>query len=130
MQAVLTNPMKLIKSCTDKSKKLPKEVIPYLLKAVDNSDAKTRNEIENHLVKMGETAIPSLINALATSKGATRALIAMVLIRLGKVSIEPLELAYTNNKELQWTATYIINEIKGTQRPLNNVLSLTKALVG
>ncbi|OGI00661.1 MAG: hypothetical protein A2104_06390 [Candidatus Melainabacteria bacterium GWF2_32_7] len=130
MQAVLTNPIKLIKSCADKSKKFPKDVIPYLLKASENADNKTRNDIENHIVKMGESAIPTLINALRNSKGTTRALIAMTLIRLGSASIEPLQVAYEKNLENQWIVNYIVSEIQGTQRPLSNVVNLKKVLVG
>lgn len=128
MQAVLTNTIKLIKNSVEK--KFPKEVIPYLLKAVENADNKTRNDIENQIVKIGESAIPELVNALSTSTGTTRAVAAMALIRLGKASAEYLKSTYKNNQDFQWVVNYISNEIEGTQRPLGQTFEYTEVLAG
>ena len=133
MQAVLTNTIKLIKGNADTSKKFPREVIPYLLKAAENVDAKTKNDIENHIVKIGDSGIPSLIDALKTTSGTSRALAAMVLIRLGNSSIEPLKAAYQDTTEFNWISSYIINEIEGTKRPLTQKFtynSLTEVMAG
>jgi hypothetical protein len=116
MQAVLTNTIKLIKNTSEL--KFPKEVIPYLLGAVENCDAKTRNEIENRLVQMGDIAVSDLIINLKSATGAIRGLIAMVLIRLGASSIDPLRDACIDTPDLLWMAEYIINEIEGSKMPL------------
>jgi hypothetical protein len=128
MQAVLTNSIKLIKNNTDK--KYPLEVIPYLIKAVENADAKTRNEIENLLVKIGNSGISTLVNKLESTSGTTRALIAMVLIRLGSSSIEYLKSIYQDKAEFEWMVNYIVNEIEGTQKPLGKVYKFTEVLAG
>ena len=113
MQTLTQNPIKLIKS-NDGSRNSSKEIIPYLLKAIENADAKMKNDIENQLFRFGEVLIPELVNLLTSSNGIARATIAMVLIRLGKSSIEPLKFAYKNNENLSWIADYIINEIEGS----------------
>lgn len=129
MQAVIPNTMKLIQYNENLGRKFPKEVIPYLLKAVQNADAKLRSDIENQLVKIGENGITTLVDSLETSSGITQAMIAMVLIRLGNVSIKPLRISCKNN----WIADYIINEIEGTQRPLGEIFEFSarqEVLVG
>ncbi|MFH0702320.1 MAG: hypothetical protein V2B14_02120 [bacterium] len=115
----LSNIIKLVKNNAYLTKKFPKEVIPYLLKAAENSDNKTRNNIENHLVKIGESGIPILVNELKNSPDSVKALIAMVFIRLGGVCIEPLKYAYKDDLENSWMISYIIREIEGTKKPLN-----------
>jgi HEAT repeat protein len=118
MQSTVANTIKLIKNHTDLGKRFPKEVIPYLLKAAENSNAQIRNDIENQIIKIGDSAIETLINSLETSSGYTRALIAMCLIRIGNPSINSLKSACKNNSDLNWIADYIINEIEGTKRSL------------
>jgi len=129
----VANTIKLIKNNSDLGRKFPKEVIPYLLKAAENSDAQTRNDIENQIVKIGESAIPTLVNSLEISTGSTRALVAMSLIRIGFSSINCLNTACRNNPELNWIAEYIIREIEGTKRSLGRnfeYAELQEVLVG
>ena len=120
MQARMPNPIKLIKNI-ESGRKFPKEVVPYLLQAVETADYKTKSEIENQIVKIGKDAIQSLIDALASTKGTARAVAAMSLIRIGGSSLEPLKTTYKNNPELGWVVNYIVNEIEGTKRPLRSV---------
>ncbi|MDD3013981.1 MAG: hypothetical protein PHC34_09795 [Candidatus Gastranaerophilales bacterium] len=133
MQSTVANTIKLIKNNSDLGRKFPKEVIPYLLKAVENSDAQTRNDIENQIVKIGESAIPTLVDSLEISTGFTRAMVAMSLIRIGSLSVNYLRTACKNNSELDWIADYIIREIEGTKRSLGKNLEFTglqKVLAG
>lgn len=118
MRTVISNTIRLVKTKIDREKKFPREVIPYLLKAVDNADNKTRNDIENKLVHIGEDGLPALIEAMSAKSGAVRALIAMVLIRIGKSSILPLRQAYQGQSNYEWIVSYIIDEIEGTRKPL------------
>ena len=112
MQAVLANTIRIIKN-NFQSKRLPKEAIPYLLKAAENADKKTRDDIENQLVNMGETVIEELAAALENTTGSTRALVAMVLIRFGNPSLQPLNSLYKGKREFEWIINYIQNEIEG-----------------
>lgn len=131
MQSTVANTIKLIKNNSDLGRKFPKEVIPYLLKASENADAKTRNDIENQIIKIGESAIPTLVNSLETTTGSTRALIAMSLIRIGHSSINHIKSACKNNPELNWVADYIVREIEGTKKSLGKEFSeLQEVLVG
>lgn len=118
MQSTVANTIKLIKNHTDLGRKFPKEVIPYLLKAAENSNAQFRNDIENQIVKIGENAIDTLVNSLETSSGYTRALISMCLIRIGASSVKFLKAASKENADLIWISEYIINEIEGTKKSL------------
>jgi len=118
MRAVISKTIRLVKTKIDREKKFPREVIPYLLKAADNADNKTRNDIENKLVNIGEDGLQALIEAMATKSGAVRALIAMVLIRIGESSILPLRQAYQGQSSYDWIVNYITEEIEGTQKPL------------
>lgn len=118
MQAALTNTIKLVKTSVE-TRKFPSEVILYLLKASENADTKTRSEIENHLVKIGEDGIPILVNRLKTSTSSIKALISMVLIRLGRPSIKYLKAEFNNDARFEWVVDYIINEIEGSGIPLD-----------
>ena len=101
----------------------------YLLTASENSDAKTRCKIENHLVKMGEEIVPYLINSIEEVKGSVRGLVAMTLIRIGKVSVKYLEKTAEKKAHLNWVCDYIVNEIRGTQISLTTK-SYQEVLVG
>lgn len=132
MNTIITNPIKTSEEKTfvskitdiissigfisekDRNYTLP-DHISYLLKASENSEPKTRNKIENHLVKLGKKAVPALVTSLFTTTGATRGLIAMTLIRIGKPSISHLEKAVLNYPESIWISDYIIKEIEGSQ---------------
>lgn len=120
MHEVLTNTMRLIKSKIELRKKLPVETIPYLLKAVQNADNSTKNDIENQLVKIGEEAIPHLIKELFSISGTARGVVAMALIRIGSPSISYLKNASNLNPEFKWIADYLITEIEGTQKSLTS----------
>lgn len=122
--------MKLIKNIksSESEIKFPKEVIPYLLKAVESADQSTKNDIENQLVKMDETAASLLAKELANFKGKTRGLIAMVLVRIGFKSISYLESESTT--ETKWIVDYIINEIKGSNISLSDKSCIANILVG
>jgi len=122
MQSTVANTIKLIKNNSDLGRKFPKEVIPYLLKAAENSDAVIRNDIENQIVKIGESAVTTLVDSLKTSTGFTRAIVAMSLIRIGHSSVSHLKNACKNNPELDWIVDYIIREIEGTKRSLGKNL--------
>lgn len=122
--------MKLIKNIksSESEIKFPKEVIPYLLKAVESADQSTKNDIENQLVKMDEKAASLLSKELANFKGKTRGLIAMVLVRIGFKSISYLEAESTT--ETKWIVDYIINEIKGSNVSLSDKSCIANILVG
>ena len=111
--------LKLVNNNIELGKKFPKEVIPYLLRAAENADAKLKIEIENQIVKIGESAISVLVESLSTTSGASRGVAAMSLIRMGFSSIKPLILAYHDNKEYSWIVDYIINEIQGSNKSLS-----------
>lgn len=83
-----------------------------LLTTLETADAKTKNEIENTLVKIAP--IEELVNELQIIKGSVRGVVAMSLIRIGETSIEHLNRAASSNKEFEWIAQYLIREIKGS----------------
>jgi len=129
MQSLLANKIKLVKYNSEMGRKFPKEVIPYLLKALKNADNVTKNDIENQLVKIGEAGIPVLVNELGTADGVERATIAMVLIRLGYLSIEPLKNISQKDTSIDWIVKYIINEIEGSKTTLNYHYDSTKEIL-
>ena len=107
--------------------------ISYLLKASENSDAKIKSKIENHIVKLGKKAVPALVESLFETDGPTRGMVAMILIRIGTPSITYLEQAVKNNPELNWISDYIIREIEGSQIKVGSYFkdnSLEAVLVG
>lgn len=89
------------------------EPITNILSKLENADNKSKNEIENMLVKKGDEAIPELVNQLQILKGSIRGIVAMILIRIGEPSIDYLKKAAQINKDFEWIARYIITEIKG-----------------
>ena len=105
MQAILDN---------NKELKMSKSV-SELISKLDNADAKTKNDIENVLVGIGSHAVPELVNQLQIVKGSTRGVVAMTLIRIGEASVDFLKKAANNNKDFEWVASYLIEEIKGTK---------------
>lgn len=128
MQAIIQNPIKLIKKDRDQGKK---DNFLYLLNKLENADNMLKNDIENQLVRMGINVVENLITALESSKGVVRATIAMALIRIGMPSVEPLKIAY-EQKEDSWIADYIIREIEGSKQPLGTDFEFApqEALVG
>ena len=126
MKSAMSNTIKLINNNPELQKKFPREVIPFLLKAVENADNRLKSSIENQIVRIGEAAIPELIEALDKNSGAIRGMAAMCLVRLGCVCIAPLKTTLVNQ---DWMVNYIINEIEGTKIPLTSFYE-EKVLVG
>ena len=106
MQAVLER--------EDKEIKMSKSV-SELISKLDNADVKTKNDIENVLVGIGEHAVPELVHQLQIVKGSIRGVVAMTLIRIGEPSVSFLKKAASANKDFEWVASYLIEEIKGSK---------------
>lgn len=87
--------------------------IEYFLSKLEDADNKSKNEIENMLVSIGDEAVPELVNQLQIVKGKVRGVVAMTLIRIGASSINYLEKAAKSNKDFEWIAKYLITEIEG-----------------
>ena len=102
MQAVLEN---------NKEVKMSKSV-SELISKLDNADVKTKNDIENVLVDLGANAVPELVNQLQLVRGSIRGVVAMTLIRIGEPSVAILKEAASANKDFEWVASYLIEEIK------------------
>lgn len=85
-----------------------------ILTKLETADNTTKNELENILVNIGSSAIPQLVDQLQVVRGTKRGVVAMTLIRIGNASIEYLKKAAACNKDFQWVADYLINEISGT----------------
>lgn len=88
--------------------------VSELISKLDSADVKTKNDIENVLVEIGENAVPELVNQLQIVRGSIRGVVAMTLIRIGSASVECLKKAASDNKDFEWVASYIIDEIKGS----------------
>ena len=86
--------------------------VKSLLNTLETADAKTKNEIENTLVKIAP--VEELVHELQMVKGTVRGVVAMSLIRIGETSIEHLNRAASYNKDFEWIAQYLIREIKGS----------------
>ena len=84
MQAVL-NDVRTVKTTDNEAK------LDTLLKMLIDADQKTKSEIENRIVNMGEGIANLLVDRLQKVKGTQRGVIAMSLIRLGECSIAPLK---------------------------------------
>ena len=82
-----------------------------LLKMLIDADQKTKSEIENRIVNMGEGIANLLVDRLQKVKGTQRGVIAMSLIRLGECSIAPLKRLALQSSEFKWIANYLISEI-------------------
>ncbi len=117
MNKFFTNTIKLIKTNKRSRDKFSVDIIPYLLKSVENADRNSRNEIENYLVNMGTSIIPDLIKLLKNSSFATKGLISSVLIRLGEESVPYLASSFKDT-EYQWIADYLISEIQCSEEIL------------
>lgn len=89
------------------------ESIECILSKLENADTKSKNEIENMLVSIGNKAVPELVNQLQVVKGTVRGIVAMILIRIGEPSVGYLKEAARINKDFEWIAKYLITEIKG-----------------
>ena len=89
------------------------ESVEDILSRLENADNKSKNEIENMLVGIGDRAVPELVNQLQIVKGTIRGIVAMTLIRIGEPSVSYLKKAAQNNKDFEWIANYLITEING-----------------
>lgn len=85
--------------------------IQYFLSKLEQADPKKKSEIENIMVNIGSRAVPELVNQLQLVQGTIRGVVAMTLIRIGEDSIECLKRAAMANKDFEWIAKYLINEI-------------------
>lgn len=106
--------MQMILNSENKEVKMSKSV-SELISKLDNADVKTKNDIENVLVGIGAQAVPELVNQLQLVKGSTRGVVAMTLIRIGEPSVDFLKKAASVNKDFEWVASYLIEEIKGAK---------------
>ncbi len=106
MQAILEKENKGVKMAKSVSE---------LISKLDSADVKTKNDIENVLVDIGETAVEELVNQLQIVTGKIRGVVAMTLIRIGEPSVACLRKAASSNKDFEWVASYLIEEIKGTK---------------
>lgn len=86
--------------------------IKYFLTKLESADNKSKNEIENMLVKIGSAAVPVLVEQLQFVTGHVRGVVAMSLIRIGESSIPCLQKVAAVNKNFEWVAQYLISEIK------------------
>lgn len=89
------------------------ESIECILSKLENADNKSKNEIENMLVSIGDKAVPELVSQLQIVKGTIRGIVAMTLIRIGEPSVNCLRKAAKINKDFEWIANYLITEING-----------------
>ena len=103
MQAVLNHKTTVVENSEAK--------LDTLLKMLIDADAKTKSDIENRIVNMGEGIANLLVDKLQRAKGTQRGVIAMSLIRLGECSIAPLKRLALESREFQWIANYLISEI-------------------
>ncbi len=87
--------------------------INYFLTKLEDADNKSKNEIENMLVNIGDKAVPELVDKLQVVKGTVRGIVAMILIRIGEPSVDYLKRAAKINKDFEWIADYLITEING-----------------
>ncbi len=85
-----------------------------LFDKLDTADNSAKNSIENDIVGFGDKAIDFLIGKLTGSKGVQRGVAAMSLIRIGESAISSLRELAAENKNYEWVANYIIQEIEGT----------------
>lgn len=85
--------------------------VSELISKLNNADVKTKNDIENVLVDIGENAVPELVNQLQIVTGTIRGVVAMTLIRIGEPSVDCLKKAAMENKDFEWVASYLIDEI-------------------
>lgn len=106
--------LRLIANNVELGKKFPKEVIPYLLKACCEADAKMKNDIENKIVMIGDKAVEELVKAIENESGVARSVAIMSVIRIGKSSVSVIK-----KSNLGWLGDYIINEIEGSRIPLS-----------
>lgn len=89
------------------------ESVDFFLSQLETADNKSKNEIENKLVSIGDKAVPELVNKLQIVKGTVRGVVAMTLIRIGEPSVDCLKKAAKANKDFEWIAKYLITEING-----------------
>lgn len=87
--------------------------INYFLTKLEDADNKSKNEIENLLVNIGDRAVPELVDRMQVVKGSVRGIVAMILIRIGEPSVDCLKRAAKINKDFEWIANYLITEING-----------------
>ena len=93
---------------------LSSELVAYLLRALENADARFASDIETLLTHGGEVIIPDLISALNHSNATVRGTAAMALIRIGSASVQPLKLFYTRHikpSKIEWIVAFILQEL-------------------
>ena len=90
------------------------ETVDKILSKLDNADNTVKNSVENELVNIGSSLLPELVSELQVVKGIKRGVVAMTLIRIGSKSVEYLKKAACDNKDFEWVAQYLINEIEGS----------------
>ncbi len=105
MQAVLNTRRTFVETSNVEEK------LDTLIKMLNDADNKTKNEIENRIVGMGEDVADLLVDRLENAKGTQRGVIAMSLIRLGECSIAPLRKLAEKSQDFRWIANYLISEI-------------------
>lgn len=105
MQAVLNTRRTFVETSNIEEK------LDTLIKMLNDADNKTKNEIENRIVGMGEDVADLLVDRLENAKGTQRGVIAMSLIRLGECSIAPLRKLAEKSQDFRWIANYLISEI-------------------
>lgn len=105
MQAVLNTRRTFVETSNIEEK------LDTLIKMLNDADNKTKNEIENRIVSMGEDVADLLVDRLENAKGTQRGVIAMSLIRLGECSIAPLRKLAEKSQDFRWIANYLISEI-------------------
>lgn len=94
-------------------KMTPAKSVEYFLEQLKTADNKSKNEIENSLVQIGNDAVPGLVSKLSSVTGTVRGIVAMTLIRIGEPSVAYLKKAAAKDKNLEWVAKYLITEING-----------------
>lgn len=92
---------------------MTKSELEKILAELEEADGATKSELENVLVNIGKSALPQLVDQLQLIRGVKRGVVAMTLIRIGGPSVEYLRKAAKANKDFEWVAQYLINEIEG-----------------
>ena len=94
---------------------LSRDLVEYLLKAVETADKALYADIENDLVEMGKDAVAPLVKALQSSNPKVRGCAAMALIRIGNDAVDPLLSEYLSKPKYHWMLEYILSEVRGPE---------------
>ncbi|MBY0450957.1 MAG: hypothetical protein K2X01_10070 [Cyanobacteria bacterium] len=96
---------------------LSSELVAYLLRALENADARFASDIETLLTHGGDAIVPDLVAALNHSNPTVRGTAAMALIRIGSASVQPLKQFYTRHlkpSKIEWIVAFILQELGST----------------